>query len=75
MCWRGKVSGIVCGRTVALQTSSKVDADLHHMALLIERDQCSRGGAAAPKASKTSIPFPLIYLDLFIKWPAPAMVR
>ena len=34
---RGKVSGVICGKTVALQASSNVDGDIHHMSLAIEQ--------------------------------------
>jgi cytoskeletal protein CcmA (bactofilin family) len=34
---RGKVSGVLCGKTVALQASSNVTGDIHHMSLLIEQ--------------------------------------
>jgi cytoskeletal protein CcmA (bactofilin family) len=34
---RGKVFGVVCGQTVALQASSHVDGDIHHMSFAIER--------------------------------------
>ena len=34
---RGKVSGVVCAKTVALQASSDVEGDVHHMSLLIEQ--------------------------------------
>jgi cytoskeletal protein CcmA (bactofilin family) len=34
---RGKVSGVVCGQNVALQASSKVDGDIHHMQFVIEQ--------------------------------------
>jgi cytoskeletal protein CcmA (bactofilin family) len=34
---RGTVSGVVCGQTVALQASSKVDGDIHHMSFAIEQ--------------------------------------
>lgn len=34
---RGKVSGVICGKTVALQASSNVGGDIHHMSLLIEQ--------------------------------------
>ena len=34
---RGKVSGVVCGKTVALQASSHVEGDVHHMSLAIEQ--------------------------------------
>jgi cytoskeletal protein CcmA (bactofilin family) len=33
---RGMVSGVVCGQTVALQASSHVDGDVHHMSFAIE---------------------------------------
>ena len=33
----GKVSGVICGKTVALQASSGVDGDIYHMSLLIEQ--------------------------------------
>lgn len=34
---RGRVSGTICGKTVALQATSNVDGDIHHMSLLIEQ--------------------------------------
>ena len=34
---RGKVSGVVCAKTIALQSSCKVDGDIHHMSLAIEQ--------------------------------------
>ena len=34
---RGIASGVVCGRTVALQASSHVTGDVHHMTLAIEQ--------------------------------------
>ena len=34
---RGTVSGVVCGKSVALQTSSQVDGDVHHMSFAIEQ--------------------------------------
>jgi len=34
---RGTVSGVVCGQTVALQASSQVDGDIHHMSFAIEQ--------------------------------------
>src|SRR3981081_3892977 len=30
---RGRVSGVVCGKTVALQSTSHVEGDVHHMSL------------------------------------------
>jgi cytoskeletal protein CcmA (bactofilin family) len=34
---RGAVSGVICGQNVALQASSQVDCDIHHMAFAIEQ--------------------------------------
>jgi cytoskeletal protein CcmA (bactofilin family) len=34
---RGTVSGVICGHTVALQASSHVDGDIHHMSFAIEQ--------------------------------------
>jgi cytoskeletal protein CcmA (bactofilin family) len=34
---RGKVSGVVCAKTIALQSSCQVDGDVHHMSLTIEQ--------------------------------------
>ena len=34
---RGKVSGVICGQTVALQASSKVEGDIHHMSFAVEQ--------------------------------------
>jgi cytoskeletal protein CcmA (bactofilin family) len=34
---RGRVSGVICGKTVALQALSDVSGDVHHMSLLIEQ--------------------------------------
>jgi cytoskeletal protein CcmA (bactofilin family) len=34
---RGTVSGVICGQTVALQASSQVDGDIHHMSFTIEQ--------------------------------------
>jgi cytoskeletal protein CcmA (bactofilin family) len=34
---RGKVSGVICGKTVALQSSSDVEGDIHHMSFTIEQ--------------------------------------
>ena len=49
---RGKVSGIVCGRTVALRASSKVDGDLHHMSLLIEQGAIFEGRSRRAKSEQ-----------------------
>src|SRR6202795_5250922 len=40
---RGKVSGVVCGRTVALQASSQVNGDIHHMSFAIEQGAVFEG--------------------------------
>jgi len=34
---RGTVSGVVCGKTVALQASSQIEGDIHHMSFAIEQ--------------------------------------
>jgi cytoskeletal protein CcmA (bactofilin family) len=34
---RGTVSGVICGKTVALQASSQIEGDIHHMSLAIEQ--------------------------------------
>ena len=34
---RGTVSGVVCGQSIALQSSCHVEADMHHMSLAIEQ--------------------------------------
>jgi cytoskeletal protein CcmA (bactofilin family) len=34
---RGIISGVICGKTVALQASSQVDGDIHHMSFAIEQ--------------------------------------
>ena len=34
---RGKISGVIRGMTVALQTSARVEGDIHHMSLAIEQ--------------------------------------
>ncbi len=40
---RGRVSGVVCGKTVALQASSHVEGDVHHMSLAIEQGALFEG--------------------------------
>jgi cytoskeletal protein CcmA (bactofilin family) len=37
--WRSaaKVSGVICGKTVALEASSGVEGDIYHMSLMIEQ--------------------------------------
>jgi cytoskeletal protein CcmA (bactofilin family) len=34
---RGTVSGVICGKTVALQASSQIEGDIHHMSFAIEQ--------------------------------------
>ena len=34
---RGKVSGVICAKTIALQSSCEVEGDIHHMSLTIEQ--------------------------------------
>ena len=46
---RGKIAGVIRGVTVALQSSSKVEGDIHHMSLAIEQGaefdgRCRRPG-------------------------------
>ena len=54
---RGKVSGVICGKTVALQASSNVDGDIHHMSLLIEQGAMfdGRSRRAASEADLNAI--------------------
>ena len=40
---RGNVSGVVCRKTVALQASSHVEGDVHHMSLAIEKGAMFEG--------------------------------
>ena len=40
---RGTVSGVVCGISVALQASSQVKGDVHHMSLAIEQGAAFEG--------------------------------
>ena len=40
---RGRVSGVVCGKTVTLQASSHVEGDLHHISLAIEQGAVFEG--------------------------------
>jgi cytoskeletal protein CcmA (bactofilin family) len=54
---RGKVSGVVCGRTVALQASSQVNGDIHHMSFAIEQGALFEGRSrrAASEADLNSV--------------------
>ena len=40
---RGKVSGVVCARNVALQATSEVQGDIHHMSFAIEQGAMFEG--------------------------------
>jgi cytoskeletal protein CcmA (bactofilin family) len=40
---RGRVSGVVCGKTVALQATARVEGDVHHMSLAIEQGAMFEG--------------------------------
>src|SRR3977135_2045542 len=40
---RGKVSGVVCAKNVALQASSEVRGDIHHMSFAIEQGAVFEG--------------------------------
>jgi cytoskeletal protein CcmA (bactofilin family) len=54
---RGKVSGVVCARTVALQASSQVNGDIHHMSFAIEQGAMFEGRSrrAASEADLNSV--------------------
>jgi cytoskeletal protein CcmA (bactofilin family) len=49
---RGTVSGVVCGKAVALQASSPVDGDVHHMSFAIEQGPSSRVAAVVRGANQ-----------------------
>ncbi len=40
---RGKVSGVICAKSVALQSSSDVQGDVHHMMFAIEQGAVFEG--------------------------------
>ena len=40
---RGTVSGVICGKNVGLQAPSKVEGDVHHMSLAIEKGALFEG--------------------------------
>ena len=54
---RGKVSGVICGKTVALQASSQVNGDIHHMSFAIEQGALFEGRSrrAASEADLNSV--------------------
>jgi cytoskeletal protein CcmA (bactofilin family) len=54
---RGTVAGVVCGKAVALQASSHVEGDVHHMSLAIEQGAVFEGRSrrAANEAGLNSV--------------------
>src|SRR5262245_8752960 len=54
---RGKVSGVVCAKNVALQASSEVQGDVHHMSLAIEQGAVFEGRSrrAADESALNSV--------------------
>jgi len=49
---RGMVSGIICGQTVALQASSQVEGDIHHMSFAIEQGAHFEGRSRRAKSAE-----------------------
>jgi cytoskeletal protein CcmA (bactofilin family) len=47
---RGTVLGIICGQTVALQSSCHVESDVHHMSLAIEQGAHFHGHSRRAKS-------------------------
>jgi cytoskeletal protein CcmA (bactofilin family) len=47
---RGTVLGIICGHTVALQSSCHVESDVHHMSLAIEQGAHFHGHSRRAKS-------------------------
>jgi cytoskeletal protein CcmA (bactofilin family) len=39
----GKVSGVICAKTISLQSSSQVEGDIHHMSFAIEKGALFEG--------------------------------
>jgi cytoskeletal protein CcmA (bactofilin family) len=54
---RGKVSAVVCAKNVALQSSSEVQGDVHHMSFAIEQGAVFEGRSrrAADEAALNSV--------------------
>jgi cytoskeletal protein CcmA (bactofilin family) len=54
---RGKVSGVVCAKNVALQASSEVQGDIHHMSFAIEQGALFEGRSrrAADESALNSV--------------------
>src|SRR6516225_9585405 len=49
---RGTVSGVICGQTVALQASSQVEGDIHHMSFAIEQGAHFDGRSRRAKSAE-----------------------
>jgi cytoskeletal protein CcmA (bactofilin family) len=47
---RGKVSGVICAQAVALQATSQVDGDIHHMSFAIEQGAHFEGRSRRAKS-------------------------
>jgi cytoskeletal protein CcmA (bactofilin family) len=54
---RGTVSGVICGKVVALQASSHIEGDVHHMSLVIEQGAMFEGRSrrAASEAALNAV--------------------
>ena len=54
---RGKVSGVVCAKNVALQATSEVRGDIHHMSFAIEQGAMFEGRSrrAADESALNSV--------------------
>jgi len=49
---RGTVLGVICGQTVALQASSQVEGDIHHMSFAIEQGAHFEGRSRRAKSAE-----------------------
>jgi cytoskeletal protein CcmA (bactofilin family) len=49
---RGKVAGVICAQAVALQASSQVDGDIHHMSFAIEQSAHFEGRSRREKGAE-----------------------
>jgi cytoskeletal protein CcmA (bactofilin family) len=47
---RGTVLGVICGQTVALQSSCHVESDVHHLSLAIEQGAHFHGHSRRAKS-------------------------
>ena len=52
---RSRVSGVVCGKTVALRATSRVEGDVHHVSLAIERGAVFEDAAVALRTRLASM--------------------